>query len=280
MKHILGSKTIYTDNDLSLFFSDGLAAVKINGLYGYINKEGDVVIPCIYDFCNAFFNKTASVSKGGKYGIIDINGNTIIPCIYDGCGSFSEGLAAFKVDDKWGFVNLMGEEIIKPQYDNWQYFRNGVAKVGLFDFSRYSDNHIIVHNYNHLDLDFESLDDLDYDIEEYNETDFAWGFINNNGVEIIPCKFDISSEMGYDGIIRVRRTLLSPNKYYTKDGEQIDDFGDPSEGITKVKVNGKWGYINRFGDKLTDFIYDYCSDVSYGKAHVRIDDKILTINIS
>ncbi|MBR4297047.1 MAG: WG repeat-containing protein, partial [Bacteroidaceae bacterium] len=30
-------------------FSEGLARVKQNGKYGYINTKGEVVVPCIYD---------------------------------------------------------------------------------------------------------------------------------------------------------------------------------------------------------------------------------------
>lgn len=43
-------------------FSEGLAVVQIGEKYGYINKRGQIIIPIIYDYADAFVNGVASVS--------------------------------------------------------------------------------------------------------------------------------------------------------------------------------------------------------------------------
>lgn len=74
----LGKAWIYVDKQLiprgseenpiyedALPFSHGLAGIKLNGKYGYINNEFDVVIPCKYDSC-AIAGKTLCRVYGGK----------------------------------------------------------------------------------------------------------------------------------------------------------------------------------------------------------------------
>jgi len=62
----------------SQFFSEGLAGVKKDGKWGYINAEGEEVIPCIYDSVYYFFEGRARVEKNGEYMWIDKAGEEII----------------------------------------------------------------------------------------------------------------------------------------------------------------------------------------------------------
>ena len=83
-------------------FHEGLAAVQRNGLWGYIDTEGNEVIPCIY--------------KGTEYG------NYAFP--------FSEGMAVIiDKDGKYGYINKKGEMIVKPQFEEAGNFSEGVASV-------------------------------------------------------------------------------------------------------------------------------------------------------
>lgn len=58
-------------------FTDGLAFVKRNGKYGYIDKSFKEVIPCIYDTAWNFNKGLAMVSLGNKSYLIDRCGNEI-----------------------------------------------------------------------------------------------------------------------------------------------------------------------------------------------------------
>ena len=66
-----------------------------------------------------------------KYGFIDKQGNTVIPCKYDYAGSFSEGLALVVLKSKWGFIDKQGKIVVPFQYDYARSFSNGLAWVGL-----------------------------------------------------------------------------------------------------------------------------------------------------
>ena len=69
-----------------------------NGKYGFIDKTGKEITPCIYYSAGDFSEGLASVSEDGKAGFIDKTGKFIIPCIYDYAFNFSEGLARVQKD--------------------------------------------------------------------------------------------------------------------------------------------------------------------------------------
>ena len=55
-------------------FSEGLAPVKQEGKSGFINTQGEVVIPCIYDFSWYFSEGLATVVQNDKWGLINTQG--------------------------------------------------------------------------------------------------------------------------------------------------------------------------------------------------------------
>lgn len=89
-------------------FYEGLAAVRKQGLCGYIDKNGKEVIPLIYDSAEFFSEGLACVKKDGLFGYIDKNGDVIIPFIYDEAKNFSDGLARVKKNGEWGYIDKKG----------------------------------------------------------------------------------------------------------------------------------------------------------------------------
>ena len=57
-----------------MVFSEGLADVRLNGKWGFIDKSGKVVIPFKYDDALPFSEGFAVVELDGKDGYIDKNG--------------------------------------------------------------------------------------------------------------------------------------------------------------------------------------------------------------
>jgi hypothetical protein len=79
-----------------------------------------------------------------------------------------------------------------------------------------------------------------------------WGFIDSNGVLVIPVKFDDVARDEYGG-----RTV------YHK------PFRNFSEGLCTVRIGKKWGYINNKGDFVIEAKYDGAGQFSEGLACVR-----------
>lgn len=108
--------------DLCPSFSEGLAWVcNQDGKFGYIDREGKVVIPFRYEPgsdddwytqqpCYDFHQGIARVwdKATGKYGFIDREGKEIQPCQFDQAEDMSEGLAVVCRGERYGFVNAKG----------------------------------------------------------------------------------------------------------------------------------------------------------------------------
>jgi len=78
-------------------FKDGLSAVKLKGLWGFIDKNFNQVIDFnFYDVHLFYENYAAVMDKDNKWGFIDINENIVIDFQYDEVMDFHEGLAAVK----------------------------------------------------------------------------------------------------------------------------------------------------------------------------------------
>ena len=113
------------------FFLDDLAKVKLNGKMGFVDQTGKEVVPPIYEETGYFLEGLEKVASNGKYGFIDKKGHVIIPISYDYIGNFKNGLATVKLNEKYGFINTEGETVVPAKYDEADDFVNGFANVRL-----------------------------------------------------------------------------------------------------------------------------------------------------
>jgi len=110
-------------------FSEGLAWVvgQETGLCGFINTEGELVIPCRYQAAYTFADGLAAVKKDGLWGAIDKNGNTVIPFRYERSFGTDEGYMVVGMDNKYGLVDRDNNIVVPLEYDDLSTFQNGVA---------------------------------------------------------------------------------------------------------------------------------------------------------
>ena len=59
------------------YFSEGLAAVSANGKFGFINRQGETVIPFRFDDASPFHGALARVILQGKAGYVDKRGRMV-----------------------------------------------------------------------------------------------------------------------------------------------------------------------------------------------------------
>ncbi len=101
--------------------------------YGFINPDGALVIPAIYDSAPLGFSEgLAVVLKGSAWLFIDSAGQVVIDTNFRTATAFSEGFAAVQAQNgKWGFIDRQAKLAIPCQYDVVLPFRNGVACIGI-----------------------------------------------------------------------------------------------------------------------------------------------------
>lgn len=102
-------------------FSEDKAAVKKDGHWGFVDKEGKIVIPIRLDDCNSFFSGLAPVCVKGKWGYMTHSGKLEIPLRYDSASCIVDGRAIVGVNGKKGLINRKGE-IIYPPTDGVEFW--------------------------------------------------------------------------------------------------------------------------------------------------------------
>ena len=103
------------------------------GKYGYKDKYWKaVIIPAKYENADYFREGLAPVKLNGKWGFIDKSGMEVIPLKYQDAVDFNEGATAVKAADKWGFIDKTGKEITSIKYETvTSRFQEGIAGVSL-----------------------------------------------------------------------------------------------------------------------------------------------------
>ena len=86
-----------------------------------------------YAYVGPFYEGLARVKLERKWGFIDTLGRVVVPPTrYDQAENFSGGLAKVRVSQKgWGLINNDGKEVLKPMFDYISDFINGEAIVRL-----------------------------------------------------------------------------------------------------------------------------------------------------
>ena len=283
-----------------------------------VNEVGNLILE--YDDANNFSNGIACVKKDGKWGYVDKVGNIIIDFKYDEAGDFSEeGLAPVKNENfKWGYIDKTGNTVIDFQYIGADKFYEGIAQVQK-DYQEYlyidvngnaindstykegtncSDNLIGVakdeKHWGYIDKSGNIVIDFKYLEVSCFENGLAWvndngtpqiidksGNVKLNGTDDYYIKNNFSEELA--GV----QSKLSDRKFGFIDinGDVVIDceydyYDDFSEGLSAVKLNsnGKYGFIDKEGNLVIDYKYDSVSHFSEGLSAVKINGKAGYIN--
>ena len=241
---------------------DGFSAVKLNGLWGFIDENFNQVIDFnFYDVHLFYENYAAVMDKDNKWGFIDTAGNVAIDFQYDEVENFREDLAAVRQGDKWGYIDKNGKEVISCKYDEVHSFSEGLAAVAI--------NNYLEDGY------------------------MAWAYIDAKGGVVIP--FYSYSALGgiplvigdfHDGRAFVTKDLVS---IIGKNGENIFS-GDSLFFISKaeyykehsamigyiysdssMKIK-KYGLLNLKGEEILKPVFYYIESI-YGEYMIVADIK-------
>lgn len=231
-------------------FIEDLCRVRMGDGYGFINRQGRVVVPCRYDEVYYFSNGMAIVAKNGRYGFVNKQGRQVTPCQYDVAWNFSCGRALVVRNGRYDYIDQQGRTAIRLGYkwdcnDTTFYFsamptsfRNGVASVGDPEHGYH-----LIDIYGHrLSATYSCICDF-YNGVALVSKDGKWGSINENGQQVEPCQYE------YD---IVSRDFLGTRIAFMNDGKII------------IKKDGIYGITDHTGRiiRMGDEDYDPYSDES------------------
>ena len=86
------------------------------GLCGAVHRDGSVAVPPRYDWVGPFAEGRAAVRAGGLYGFVDEAGREIVVPRYRIVDDYKFGFAQVDVDGKSGLIDRDGNMVIEPKY--------------------------------------------------------------------------------------------------------------------------------------------------------------------
>lgn len=245
-------------------------------------------IPCQYDDAEDFSEGLAAVKQNGKWGYVDKTGKEVIAYKYDNARSFSEGLAAVYLDEKWGYIDKTGKEVVAYKYDNAQSFSEGLAAVGQTGkgagFIDKTGKEIVPCKYTEVRPFSEGL----AAVREGTGYGIKWGFVDKTGEVVIPVGkysypyYALSFHEGLtavnndaygpardpnarNGFINTAGELVIPYQYY-----EVPEVKGFQNGFVAVgNENGKWGVADRTGKLTVPYQYNRIQSLWSGRLVVN-----------
>ena len=262
----------------------GLFRVQVDGMYGYINARGSLIVEprCKYgkEFSEGFalvlndenevniLNESGvSVARlGSVYGFLDAS-------------VFSEGLVCFKHQDRFVFINSCGVQPFGESFEDARGFSCGLACV---------------------------------------KKDGLWGYVNKFGDWVIPNIYEsafcfedgiaiVKSKLGF-GLIDLRgKFVMNPNYTFILwaqnglvsvcdgnesfvvdlDGNRVPGFAKYESAIPLCKGfyrvtdgSGKYGVVDALGNVLIPFVYDNIKSCSEDLFPVESEGKCGYIDLT
>lgn len=228
--------------------------------YGFIDLEGDLVIPSEYENAEPFSEGLALVATGIypdlKYGYIDKNGKVVIPMEYQRGGSFSDGVAWVQKGQEWGLIDKTGQFVVPlgkfspASYKAPEYPIS--VKEGLIGVSKGSKSGFI-------DKTGKIIIPIQFDkVKSFSEglapvfKNGKYGYIDKKGQLVIPYKYEFAADF-VDGLAWVGKTYDHVGRI-DKNGYLVDDFVFSryentleGGGIFKVWTKDGIGFIDMSG---------------------------------
>ena len=121
-----GQLIIRPDFKAAYYFREGVGMAALDSGDVLIDKSGNVLASG-FGLVDLVSTGRVPVTKDGKNGYLDLQGRVAIPLVYDGGRRFSNGVAAVKKGDKWGYVDPAGRTVIPLEFDEAGEFGNGLA---------------------------------------------------------------------------------------------------------------------------------------------------------
>ncbi|MBN2893207.1 MAG: WG repeat-containing protein [Bacteroidales bacterium] len=251
---------------------DNYHAMKSNDKYGFIDKNGRLVIDYQYTDAKDFKDGYALIGNGTYWAIIGKNGERISDW-YENISPFEGELAVVKKLGNTGFINRQGRFVGK-----W-YEKVEPLDYGLYKVKKY-EQYAIVNNEGFLVTQWFDRIETFYNGYVRVEKEGKFAYINKIGAMAIGWFDNISNIK--DGITRIEDNGLFG--FFNVEDFFISEFyeylGEFYDGIALIKKNGKYGFISKKGVIISNIEYEKATPFDGGIAQVEKDGKAAYINTS
>jgi len=189
----------YTLSNLSIHFDKTIeynhsyVAVRKNYYWGLIDKDGVLILPCVYDWIWDIVGDFVQVRYNGYIYSIPLS---LLPSQYDVICGFHHELSIVKLNNKYGVIDKLGIEIFPCIYENLIYckdrlFREKLKKDSSL-YKKYGWKYIIIDKWK-LKIDtkeYFQVVPLSNGFKKVLSHKCKWGVIDTYNRKLIPCLYD------------------------------------------------------------------------------------------
>ena len=254
-------------------YEDGYIVKDSNNKYGLINYNKKQVLECKYDkIQNVCGNDMYVVKSGNELQIVKNGGEVVTKSGFDEVAGIDTNIV-IKKSGKFGIISSTGESLVNPTYSYIKYLFDGKYIAAKDD------------KYGVIDLNNQTIIDFKYTGMTYmSEEGFIEADVDYTNTELLDINFAVKAK----GIVSeintnhkfVKVRVGDTYKYYDFQLQEksVKDFY-PANTLYLSKQNGKYGFVDKNGIVIVDYIYDDATEQNdYGYAAVKKDGKWGTID--
>lgn len=115
--------------DRQLLIREGHIVIYIGNAAGFCNQDGTISHLPRFDKVDNFSCGLAVVKKDGKFGYIDRTEKYVVEPKYDWAFSFYDDLGCVQEGKNWGLIDKTGQWIKKPTYKQLEPLRDGIMAI-------------------------------------------------------------------------------------------------------------------------------------------------------
>ena len=217
--------------DIKQVYGDGKYIVKEDGKWQLIDAEGTIYLKDQFDEVITVHGENVVLQKGKKYGVSTLSGETKIELKYEEMSYSFDNNYIYKENGKYGVINAEGQVLLNPEYDTLIYRTEG----GFFEGTKSGSANT-----------------------DFIAQDFA--------VKVSGILSELNITNGYMKI----RTEGEYKYYNFKFEEKTNRELLTTNTLFLDKKDGKYGYINKAGVVVVDYIYDDAREQNeYGYSSVK-----------
>lgn len=261
--------------DIDLLGDDNKAGFIVKndaGMYGIVNYSNEVILEPKYNSIEKVYgNDMYVVTENNAQKVVNKDGQDVLTTGFDTVKeilSSQENAVVFTRANKYGVMSLSGKTIIEPEYDEIKGTKQGIyiAKNG--------ENYGIINSAKEEKLPFQYTSivyNKKADIYMAEDANFNTNVLNGNlESKLSGMLLEFNED---DGYLKLR--IDGSNKYYNfKFEEKAESDIFPNRTLFLSKQDGKYGYVDKDGKVIVDYIYDDAMEQNdFGYAAVKKDGK-------
>lgn len=267
--------TLSDDFDEVLIYNKCFYSVRKGYRWGLVNSDGDLVLPCIYDWIWNILDEKISFRYKGKLSYIPL---ILLPSKYDFIYGFHEDFSIVKLNNKYGVITEEGQEVFPCIYDNLMYSDDRLFREYIDNnhpLSRcYEGKWIIIDKWGlKINSDrYIQIIILSNGFKKVLDKNGKWGMLDVYNRELIPCNYDKIKCVICNNIVSNQinpfpnkvffEAILDDNFFIIKLNNEITFSGkDRPKGIHKdsimdLTINWQVIIMNRYEYEFSSFKSD------------------------